>query len=481
MPYLHHLPNELLITITTHLDTAHDINSLAQANRHLYTIFNPPLYHHNAKHQHLSALTWAARHSILNTAHHAIHASQKISPTTKLETFHHALVIAIESGGGTMDIINLLLTQDSINPNLQFLTEEEEKAGDRLRRTFLARAAQAGNMPAIKHLLHLPTSTLVDPNLGSNAGRSPLSYASSSNHIDAVTYLLSTPGINPDLRDSLYGRTPLSYAADAGALAAVSQLLLHPAVDINAAPDPDQCVGLGWTPLMFAIDKKHVSVAKRLLSMPGIDVGYRSKLGETALHLAVFRGLEELVPLLLACGVDPDIRGPRDATPLFYAAHFGNLGIARVLCEEGGADPDARTAHGDSPLREAALYGRAEIVRFLLGTGRVDVSGRDGEAGVTVLAAAAMRGSREVVRLLLGCEGGGGGGGGDLDMEARDRQGRNALSYAVGYGDVEIVRMLVERVEGGVDLEGVDGAGRTLLSYAPEIVRGEMGRVLRGG
>ncbi|KAK2781723.1 hypothetical protein FQN53_000407 [Emmonsiellopsis sp. PD_33] len=480
MPYLHHLPNELLITITTYLDTAHDINALAQANRHLYTLFNPTLYLHNAKHQHLSALTWAARHSILNTAHHAIHASQKTPPTTKLETYHHALAIAIESGSGTMPIINLLLSQPGINPNLQLLTEDEEKAGDRLRLTFLARAAQAGNMPALKRLLPRtsPNSNPpVDPNLGSSTGRTPLSYASSSNHLDAVTYLLSTPGINPDLRDELYGRTPLSYAADSGALASVSALLLRPDVDINAAPDPDQCVGIGWTPLMFATDKMHISVAKRLLSMPCIDVNYRSKLGETALHLAVLRNLEELVPLLLARGVDPDIRGPRDATPLFYAAHCGNLSIARVLCG-AGAEPDARTVYRHTPLREAAVCGWTEIVRFLLATGRVDVGARDVEA-VTVLAAAAMKGSREIVGLLLGREGGGGKG--ELGLEARDRQGRNALSYAVGYGDVEIVRMLVEGVEGGVDLEGVDGGGRTLLSYAPERVRGEMGRVLSGG
>jgi ankyrin repeat protein len=62
----------------------------------------------------------------------------------------------------------------------------------------------------------------------------------------------------------------------------------------------------------------------------------------------------EKVRVILAKGVDPDVRDSRGRTPLMIAAYFGYPDIARILLEKG-ADVNARDNKGRTPLRWAYI------------------------------------------------------------------------------------------------------------------------------
>ena len=445
MLQLQDLPNEILYSVTHYLDAEQSINFLARTNRHLYHRTNALLYRHNAIHQNIFALLWAADHGVLNTAAYAIHASQRVS--NRVGIFHQALSIAIQKGHTS--IAKLLLSQEGVDPNLQYQGKE-----DNFCITFLARAAQAGHMDMINLLL---STKIIDPNLGDDIGRPPIAYAGFSGQDDAVKKLLATPGVDPDLKDH-DGRTPLSWTVSYGSEVAVSHFLsqLH-VVDVNAAVATDKMLKKGWTPLMFALNRRAIGKAKLLLQVPNIDAGHKSARGRTALHLAVASGSKEIVQLLLENGVNPNVMSPCCPSPLFHAASSGHLSILQLLYE-AGADPDAATKTGDTPLTIASSEGHTAIVRFLLETKKVDPAAQGIEDKRNSLSVAAENGDREIVSLLLMQDGHG-------NPDAKDYNGRLPLSYAVENGDLEIIKSIIAK-SSAIDLSAVDVEGRTILSYA---------------
>lgn len=447
MLQLHDLPNEILCRVTHYLDTEQNIDSLARTNRHLYHRTNALLYRHNAIHQKLFALLWAADHGVLNTAAYAVHASQRSS--NRVDIFHQALSITIRAGHTS--IAEFLLSQEGVDPNLQYQGKE-----DKFCKTFLARAAQAGHMDMINLLL---STNIVDPNLGDDIGRPPIAYAGFSGQGDVVKKLLATPGVDPDLKDR-DGRTPLSWTVSYGSEVAVSHFLSQPdVVDVNAAVATDNMLKKGWTPLMFALNMRATGMAKLLLQVPNIDAGHQSARGRTALHLAVASGSKEMVQILLEKGVNPNMMSPRCHSPLFDAASSGYLSILQLLYK-AGADPDAATRTGDTPLTIASGEGHTDIVRFLLETKRVNPAAQGIEDKRNSLSLAAENGDREIVSLLLMQDGHG-------NPDAKDYNGRLPLSYAVENGDLEIIKSIVAK-SSAVDLSAVDVEGRTILSYASE-------------
>lgn len=447
MLQLQDLPNEILCRVTHYLDTEQNINSLARTNRHLYHRTNALLYRHNAIHQNIFALLWAADHGVLNTAVYAVHASQRVS--NRVDIFHQALSITIQEGHTS--IAKLLLSQEGVDPNLQYQCKE-----DKLCITFLARAAQAGHMDMINLLL---STKIVDPNLGDDIGRPPIAYAGFSGQDDVVKKLLATPGVDPDLKDR-DGRTPLSWTVSYGSEVAVSHFLSQlDDVDVNAAVATNNRLKKGWTPIMFALNRRATGMAKLLLQVPNIDAGHQSAYGRTALHLAVASGSREIVQLLLEKGVNPNVMSPRCSSPLFNAASSGYLSILRLLYE-AGADPDAATRTGDTPLTIASGEGHTDIVRFLLETKKVDPAAQGIEDKRNSLSLAAENGNREIVSLLLMQDGHG-------NPDAKDYNRRLPLSYAAENGDLEIIKSIVAK-SAAIDLSAVDVEGRTILFYASE-------------
>lgn len=96
-------------------------------------------------------------------------------------------------------------------------------------------------------------------------------------------------------------------------------------------------------------------------------------LRRTALHAAIHPASEgqkvaQIVALLLAAQVRPDVTDARGVTPLHGAARYGLFATARLLVE-AGAPVDAADDAGVTPLHEAAQAGRWDMCALLLSHG----------------------------------------------------------------------------------------------------------------
>jgi ankyrin repeat protein len=75
---------------------------------------------------------------------------------------------------------------------------------------------------------------------------------------------------------------------------------------------------------------------------------YRSSDGDTLLHIAVLRGDDKTVSILLKAGFDPNALGDMGSTPLHYAYDAPNEPIVKLLLDHG-ARTDIVDDLGDRP------------------------------------------------------------------------------------------------------------------------------------
>ena len=153
-----------------------------------------------------------------------------------------------------------------------------------------------------------------------------------------------------------------------------------------------------------------------------------------------------------------EARDQRGATPLMYAAAFGNLETFKLLLD-AGSDVNARNNMDATALLWAAQD--AEKARLLLRHGAdVKIASRQGR---TPLMVAAMRiGGSAIVELMLAK---------GADVQVKDRQGATALSLASRAGDLDTVRVLLGK---GAEVNPGDGRAPLFgasLSQNPAVVQ----------
>jgi len=108
-------------------------------------------------------------------------------------------------------------------------------------------------------------------------------------------------------------------------------------------------------------------------------------------------------------------------TPLYYAAEYGRLKIAKYLISKG-ARANTPTVYGGerTPLHAAAENGNVELASLLISKGaKVNVKTKDGK---TPLHMAAMEGNTSMVSFLLKK---------GASVNPRDRSGITPLGYAI--------------------------------------------------
>jgi ankyrin repeat protein/outer membrane lipoprotein-sorting protein len=223
-------------------------------------------------------------------------------------------------------------------------------------------------------------------------------------------------------RDLNNGHTPLMEEADQGHLNAV-RILLDRGAAINAKANDDD------TALMMAVSNNRADVVKLLLDR-GADMGDMD--GHTLLLLAIYgsdynKPNGDVVKLLLERGAHVNVTDEHGETPLLLAAKYGNAEIIESLIAHG-ADVNARDKDGWTPLMWVC---HGDMARILLGHGgRVNVHDNIGQ---TPLIDAARFGASGVVRALLEY---------GADVNAREKDGTTALSYALHKHYLDIVEML---------------------------------------
>ncbi|CAM9200833.1 unnamed protein product [Hapterophycus canaliculatus] len=179
------------------------------------------------------------------------------------------------------------------------------------------------------------------------------------------------------------------------------------------------------------------------------DINVTFRKGESPLHIAAARGVENVSKVLMHAGANPNLKDHRGRTPLHVAAQEGHGGIVSDMLLKG-ARPDAkdRTDLWQTPLHLAAAGGHARCVsELLLGGASMDVLNIEGK---TPLHLATLHNHVGVVEELCaaGC---------DLDLEAGD--GLSALDLAMQSGTIDAVRVLLAH---SADVNTAD-----LMDYTP--------------
>ncbi|KAJ7576529.1 ankyrin repeat-containing domain protein [Mycena floridula] len=281
----------------------------------------------------------------------------------------------------------------------------------REKRTVLFYAVQKGHVDMVKWLLGevnemgLSGQQLFNINDADWTGKTLLHHAIDRQHPTIAEFLLSLPGINPNLANN-FGRTPLSYAAESSCPRILD--LISQQEDVN----PNSCDSNGNPPLYYAIDSKRVETVRILLRLPDIYVG-------------------PFQPSPHGHRVDLD-------SPLKVAAVLGYVDIMDLLLKHPDTDPNWK-GDGPTPLAYASMHGHLEVVNILLQHSNIQtnlMSGpRDSEWILPPLTYAVRHRYQRIVERLLQHP--------DVDVNCRGFYGRPPLSWAASWGCVEAVESLL--------------------------------------
>jgi len=196
---------------------------------------------------------------------------------------------------------------------------------------------------------------------------------------------------------------------------------------------------------------------RALLDAGETDVDATNGSGDSLLALAAGKGHVETVRLLLERGARPDLPDRSGHTPLSVACLRGYATIAVLLREA------LRAGNRAAPLglAEASLLGDLETMQRLIIAGGADLEQQSGAAAAPMspLMAAAGCGHVEAARLLLQA---------GARVEARNARGQSALSWAIVYGRVRLIHLLIEH---GADIHTAAAEGVFGGTYLMDAVR----------
>ena len=235
---------------------------------------------------------------------------------------------------------------------------------------------------------------------------------------------------------------------------------------LQAPQDPNTCRDDGESALYIAANEGHVECVKLLLEAMADVHHMQATNGETAVHSAAFHSHLEVVRLLLEAGADKDAARPDGATALHFAGEQGNLELVRLMLE-AGADRNMQMETWSGPMTAldwAAQLGHLDVVRLLLGAHDETC---DKMCRSRTLLFAVQSWSVEIVRLLLDS-------GADKNF-VKDSDGWGALHHSAAYGDLDMVRFLLDS---NIEMNNGDNEGLTPLHLASRGNNTEVVRVL---
>ncbi len=198
-----------------------------------------------------------------------------------------------------------------------------------------------------------------------------------------------------------------------------------------------------------AARKKSRSVAKELRTL--VKIGTRDQLAaffndhhtvdvneaygnrKTALHWATRKGNMATMAFLIENRAHVDAQDSKGMTPAHYAAEDGPENALQMLIE-AHASMNVSDCMSMRPIDYAILNGHEDLVRFFI---KHNLHGGMRKDGKTALHFAALRGTKEVIALLI-TEGG-------FDPNVCDAHGVTPLGYAVKSGNTSHVRELLLR------------------------------------
>jgi len=173
--------------------------------------------------------------------------------------------------------------------------------------------------------------------------------------------------------------------------------------------------------------------------------------GRTTLMRAAAQGRADLIPQIVAAGVNVNARDKEGNSALYFAAGNGHLDAAEALLK-AGANVNSADNTGTPVLVSPAVQGFTNIVKLLLARGaRPNQADQDGD---NALILASASGKAEVVEALLT---------GGAAIDGQNKNGISPLMIASFQGHVPTVRLLIAR---GANLNLRTSNGATAVSLA---------------
>lgn len=202
----------------------------------------------------------------------------------------------------------------------------------------------------------------------------------------------------------------------------------------------------GRTPIMLAVERNNVSIVKALLDAGASTDSYGE--GLEPIEVAVYTGSVEIVNLFLKRGVT---YGMYPITTLLHVAVIAKQpSVINLLLERRGVDINATGDDGDTPLIYAVQKGditNTTIVDLLIARG-ADVNRRDWRS-LTPLMIATKNNSLAKMQSLLN-------GGADTSLTTRFRE--NVVHYAATHSTVDALQALREVcIDLKLDMANMDG------------------------
>ncbi|KAK2786451.1 hypothetical protein FQN53_006607 [Emmonsiellopsis sp. PD_33] len=353
--------------------------------------------------------------------------------------------LSLAAGRGWYVVVKDLLDRGAI-------LEEKDKND----RSAISYAANSGDINTFNYLLDQGAF----PNFADHTRRTPLSYAAENGHVDVARKLLSDRRVEPDSKDN-WDLTPLHYAAGLGHNELAELLLGNEGVDVNTKDQQ------GQTPLSLAADAGNEALVSTMVENSRVAVNIEDRDGNTPLFKAVIKGYDRVVERLLTRkDVDINTRNQEGMAPLAHAAEAGYDKITAQLISRDDIEVNFRVKfQQQTPLLLAAENGHADIVRRFLALGdKIDVNAKD-KSGRTALSWAAVRDHEEVAKLLLADA--------RVAVETLLNREETPLLLAALKGSEKVAALLLERRD--VDFNTRDNAGVSALAWA---VRAGHGRVV---
>jgi len=183
-----------------------------------------------------------------------------------------------------------------------------------------------------------------------------------------------------------------------------------------------------------------------------------------ALTNAAFNGRNDIINALLEMGADIDGQDQREHTALIWAVCVAHKKTVKLLLDLG-ANVNIKDEYDRTCLMYAASTGNVsvETMKRMIAMG-ADINAKD-DSGRTSLIHAAKEGQIEAVKLLLNRS---------ADINVEDTYGNTALEYAEEEGNEDIAVLLFRKaveninrtIAVGEDINEKDNYGRTSLMYA---------------
>ena len=328
----------------------------------------------------------------------------------------------------------------------------------------LFEAARSGDVEKVREILECGKCTV---NCTDFVGWTLLHWACLQAHVDVVRVLVSEFKADMTIQ-TLFGYTALHFSCRDGHVDIVRTLVKHK-VNVNARTDS------GDTPLTLAAREGHDNVVHALLYSQCL-VDAKGQDGYTALHYSCRYGHVDIVKALVNQKANVNAKTDSSDTPLTLAAREGHDNVVHALLSDSQCQVDAKGQDGYTALHYSCRYGHVDIVRTLV-SNKASVNAMT-DSGETPLLLAAREGHDNVVHALLSDS--------QCLVDAKGKNGYNALHYSCRDGHVDIVKALVNhkanvnaRTDSGATpltlaaRHGLDNVVHALLSDSQCLVDGK--------